>query len=291
MPIININHFFRFLVFMVTCLAFIQVGAQGSFMLSGKVSDADNQFLPAAAVLLLPDQKGTVTNESGEFQFKGLTAGKYTLKVSYLGYREHNETFMLENDLHLDIQLSVRLQTLQEVVVADNYSLHRNREESLLVEVVNDVFIKENLGGSLMQSLERLPGIGSLEIGSGQSKPVIRGLAFNRVVVVENGIKHEGQQWGADHGLEVDQFAYDRIEVIKGPSALLYGSDAMGGVISLDLVEIPQRYSQGGSIDLLAKSNNNLAGASALAFARRKKLLYTVEGYIVRLRRLPRPCR
>jgi iron complex outermembrane recepter protein len=61
------------------------------------------------------------------------------------------------------------------------------------------------------------------------------------VVVVENGIKHEGQQWGADHGLEVDQFAFDRIEVIKGPASLIYGSDAIGGVIDLKQIETPQK--------------------------------------------------
>src|SRR5690554_6703437 len=281
MPIINSFQSFRFLVFMVAFFAYTLVGAQDSFMLSGKVSDTDNQELPATAVLLMPDHKGTVTSESGEFQFKELSAGKYTIRVSFLGYREHIETIVLENDMHIYIQLSVCLQTLQEVVIADNYSLRRNREESLHIEVVNDAFIKENLGGSLMQSLERLPGIGSMEIGSGQSKPVIRGLGFNRVVVVENGIKHEGQQWGADHGLEVDQFLYDRVEIIKGPAALLYGSDAMGGVISLEQVEVPRRYAQGGSIDLIAKSNNNLAGASAFAFARRKNFYFQLRGTLL----------
>ena len=76
---------------------------------------------------------------------------------------------------------------------------------------------------------------------SGESKPSIRGLGFNRMAVTENGIKHEGQQWGEDHGLEINQFDVDRVEIVKGPSALLYGSDAIGGVINLFSDRVPDR--------------------------------------------------
>lgn len=79
-----------------------------------------------------------------------------------------------------------------------------------------------------MQSLSSIPGVKAINIGSSQSKPAIRGLGFNRMAVTENGIKHEGQQWGEEHGLEIDQFAVDCVEIIKGPAALLYGSDAIG---------------------------------------------------------------
>ena len=93
---------------------------------------------------------------------------------------------------------------------------------------VSHEFLQQNFSGSLMQTLEAIPGVKAMAIGSGQSKPVIRGLGFNRLVISEDGIKHEGQQWGDDHGLEIDQFAIDRAEVVKGPAALLYGSDAIG---------------------------------------------------------------
>lgn len=69
---------------------------------------------------------------------------------------------------------------------------------------------------------------------------MIRGLGFNRIAVSENGIKQEGQQWGADHGLEIDAFNVDEVRILKGPSSLLYGSDAMGGVIEI-LPLLPQK--------------------------------------------------
>ncbi|RYD70320.1 MAG: TonB-dependent receptor, partial [Sphingobacteriales bacterium] len=111
-------------------------------------------------------------------------------------------------------------------------------------------------------------------IGSGQSKPLIRGLGFNRVVVVDKGIKHEGQQWGADHGLEIDQFAIGEIELIKGSASFIYGSDAIGGVIDILPVDIPAPNTIGGSIDLIAKSNNNLYGTSANFYGRNQKWFF-----------------
>ena len=72
---------------------------------------------------------------------------------------------------------------------------------------VNRDFLQQNFAGSLMQTLEGIPGVKAMSIGSGQSKPTIRGLGFNRLAVSEDGVKHEGQQWGDDHGLEIDQFS------------------------------------------------------------------------------------
>ncbi|RZM26658.1 MAG: TonB-dependent receptor [Pedobacter sp.] len=159
---------------------------------------------------------------------------------------------------------------LKEVIVHDNTKSLRNQEESLNLEVVNSGFIQRHLGGSLMKTLERLPGIKTIGIGSGQSKPLIRGLGFNRVVVVEKGLKHEGQQWGADHGLELDQFAAGDVELIKGAASFIYGSDAIAGVINVKPLMVPAQHSLQGSVNLIGKSNNQLYGTSANLFGRQK---------------------
>lgn len=138
---------------------------------------------------------------------------------------------------------------------------------------VNADYLKANFSGSLMQTLSSLPGIQAMSIGSGQSKPAIRGLGFNRMVVAEDGVKHEGQQWGDDHGLEIDQFAIDRVEVIKGPAALFYGSDAIGGVINLHSNYIPTRKLQG-AVSLFTRSNNASLGASAKLEGRMGQFYY-----------------
>ena len=139
-----------------------------------------------------------------------------------------------------------------------NYQMRSSQTE---VQISRE-FLQQNFAGSLMQTLEGIPGVKAMAIGSGQSKPTIRGLGFNRLAVAEDGIKHEGQQWGDDHGLEIDQFAIDRAEVIKGPGALLYGSDAIGGVLSLYTNHVPtEKFS--GSVQLFGRSNNEQLGLSA----------------------------
>ncbi|ALL06009.1 TonB-dependent receptor [Pedobacter sp. PACM 27299] len=163
---------------------------------------------------------------------------------------------------------------LKEVVIKDRRPQLRKEEEALNIEIVNSSFIQRNLGGSLMKSLERLPGIQTIGIGSGQSKPLIRGLGFNRVLVVDQGLKHEGQQWGADHGLEIDQFAIGEVELIKGAASFRYGSDAIAGVIDLKPQLIPAKNSFGGSVNLLGKSNNDLYGSSVNLYGRQENWFF-----------------
>ena len=123
-------------------------------------------------------------------------------------------------------------------------------------------YIEKQFSASLSQSLSAIPGVQARAIGSGQSKPAIRGLGFNRIAVAVDGIKHEGQQWGDDHGLEVDQFSVDRVEVIKGPGALQYGSDAIGGVLSLYTNYLPVNPFEG-RVSFFGRSNNLSTGLTA----------------------------
>ncbi|MBW1657306.1 TonB-dependent receptor [Flavobacterium quisquiliarum] len=166
------------------------------------------------------------------------------------------------------------IKELEEVLISNNAVHKSKKEESLNVETVNNSFIQRNLGGSLMQSLQRLPGVKTISIGSGGSKPLIRGLSFNQVIVVENGLKHEGQQWGADHGLEIDQYAVNRVEIIKGPSSFIYGSDAVGGAINIKPLPLPSQNTFGGSVDLTGKSNNAQFGSSINLFGRNEKWFF-----------------
>ncbi len=117
-------------------------------------------------------------------------------------------------------------------------------------------------GNTFINTLEQLPGISSINTGAGISKPVIRGLSLNRVIVNEYGIKQEGQQWGIDHGLEIDQYNVDRVEVVKGPVCVLYGSDGIGGAINILQPTIPDMDTLNAEVTTTYKSNNNLIGGS-----------------------------
>lgn len=163
--------------------------------------------------------------------------------------------------------------TLQGVTIVGNNKRNFQMQSSVNSVMIDHDYLTTNFAGSLVQSLQGIPGVKAMSIGSGQSKPIIRGLGFNRMVVAEDGIKHEGQQWGHDHGLEIDQYAIDRIEIIKGPAALLYGSDAIGGVINLYSNYIPTKPFQG-SVSLFARSNNESLGLSAKMEGRTKKFYW-----------------
>ncbi|MCT4586679.1 MAG: TonB-dependent receptor [Carboxylicivirga sp.] len=247
--------------------------AQGGYQLNGNITAEDKSPLTGAVIYLYPIEKASITDVSGKFRIDNLPAGHYKIEVSFIGYETITDSITIDGNQSFTAQMKVSSLSLQEVVVKDNYAEQRKKEESLNIEIVNEDYLKKNLGGSLMNSLERLPGVSTIGIGSGQSKPVIRGLGFNRVVVVENNIKHEAQQWGADHGLEIDQFAVDNIEVIKGPASLMYGSDAIGGIVNIKNNKIPAPNTLQGNLDIIGKSNNGLVGSS-LALSGRKNWLH-----------------
>lgn len=167
---------------------------------------------------------------------------------------------------------SIRVLELEEVVISESLRKSLDTSSPLNIESIGERFLNENFTGNLMQTLQNIPGIQSMDIGSGFSKPMIRGMGFNRVSVTENGVKQEGQQWGADHGLEIDVFNVQRITIRKGPSSLLYGSDAMGGVIEILPPALPLTNRFSGEAVLLGKSVNGTIGGSLMLEMKRNHL-------------------
>lgn len=257
------------IIFIMVLGIYTSVFAQKRYSIEGTILDENNELLIGASVFLSPVNKGTTSDTKGKFVIKNLSKGKYQISVSFIGYQIFKDTIIIDENKKYTVKLSAKMIDLQEIVIEDNYAETKKKNTALSVEVVNKDYLKMNLGGSLMKSLERLPGISSIDIGSGQSKPIIRGLGFNRIAIVENNIKHEGQQWGADHGLEIDQYAVDDLEIIKGPASLVYGSDAIGGVINIKNNKVPENNFIGGNVDFTSKSNNNLLGVSALLSGRK----------------------
>lgn len=266
----------RIFYLLLFCFAIVTKTAAQSVRISGSVFSNGNKPLEGAIVTIYPSNKVTITNKEGNFFFNQITKETRKLTVNYSGYAFYEMKLALDKNETLlpDIILNPEIKELQEVVITDSYETRRKKEESLTIETVNSSFIQRNLGGSLMQSLQRIPGVKTISIGSGGSKPLIRGLSFNQVIVVENGLKHEGQQWGADHGLEIDQYAVNRVEIIKGPSSFIYGSDAIGGAVNIKPVPLPAKNVLGGSIDLTGKSNNEQFGGSMNIFGRSEKWFF-----------------
>ena len=163
-------------------------------------------------------------------------------------------------------------------ITATSYKTSSKLNSALSIEVADKDFLRNHFTGNLIQALEHIPGVRSMDIGSGFSKPMIRGMGFNRISVNENGIKQEGQQWGSDHGLEIDAFNIERVTVRKGPSSLLYGSDAMGGVVEITQAPPPFGNQIFGEAMVLGKSVNETFGGSIL-LGLKKNAWYTKFRY------------
>jgi len=177
---------------------------------------------------------------------------------------------------------SMKQVNLNEVVVSTSRKKAEVRSSSMNTEIVKSDFLNSHFSGNVVQAIENIPGVQSMDIGMGSSKPMIRGMAFNRIAVAEEGVKQEGQQWGSDHGLEIDAFSVSSVKVTKGPASLLYGSDAMGGVIEI----LPERMKTAdqifGEMTLIGKSVNTSLGGSLLLGMKRSTWQYQLRGTMLR---------
>lgn len=202
--------------------------------LQGKVTDATDGMPVAGASIYFPLLKeGTVTNEDGFYSLRNLPAVKTTIQVSYVGHLTIIETIDLRVCHEKDFVMHENNAMLKEVVVTGLTGNARADYSPAPVSVVAPRVLQETSSTNIIDAVAHQPGVSQITTGSGISKPVIRGLGYNRIVTVNDGIRQEGQQWGDEHGIEVDAQTVHSVEILKGPASLMYGSDAMAGVLVL----------------------------------------------------------
>lgn len=234
--------------------------------LLGKVVDLESHPLPSAAVYVEGTNNGAVSDESGVFRISPHPRFPLTLYGLHLGFAtERMEITQPPSSLDtIILVLTPTSLTLGEVLIEGDVR-NPTWQTGQTYERMNAEDLSNQGSITLMQALERLPGITQMQTGVGLAKPVIRGLSFNRVAVTDGNIRQEGQQWGVDHGLEVDPFQIDEVRIVKGPAGLLYGSDAMAGVIQLATRPITPSGKLNGSVHAIGRSvNNHLGGHFAL---------------------------
>ena len=202
--------------------------------IKGRVTDAsNNQTLPGATISI-PDLKITgVTNNDGEFFLNNLPSkGSYLIEVHYIGYKTATQIVNLANANVLEFALQPTAIETREIVITGSLISSTSKRNSASSAVLgkNQLLAPST---NLVDALTKIPGVSQITTGPSISKPVIRGLGYNRIVTLDDGIKQQGQQWGDEHGIEIDQFKSDRIEVLRGAASLMYGSDALGGVINI----------------------------------------------------------
>lgn len=151
---------------------------------------------------------------------------------------------------------------LNEVTVTGVTGETKMRQSTAPVSIVSGKELRSMASTNVIDAIARQPGMSQLTTGSGISKPIIRGLGYNRVVVISEGVRQEGQQWGDEHGVEVDGGSVGSVEILKGPASLMYGSDAMAGVVILHSQPQLAEGALKGNVTTEYQTNNGLLGYS-----------------------------
>lgn len=251
---------------LMLCL-FISIAASANTLpVTGKVVDASNQTTLPGATLTIPDLKITaVTDINGKFTFKSLPVrGKLIIQIQYVGYKTLAQTVDMTAHTPLVFALQPTSIETKEVVITGTPTSSNNKQNSTAVSTMNREDLLKPSTNLIDAIAKQVPGFSQITTGPSISKPVIRGLSYNRVVTLDDGVKQQGQQFGDEHGVEIDQFKVDRVEVLKGAASLLYGSDALGGVINLLEPLTPPEGEIRGEVVSNYSTNNGLSGNSLM---------------------------
>lgn len=257
------RQWFPFMLLLV--VASVSIKAQRcSLRIKGQIFHAEtNAPLSFANVAIKESNKGTIADEDGQYVIDNLCAGTYTIVCTHIGcdHVEHQFTLNADDSLNLNFFLEESSVLLEDVIVkAEAIPLM----ETQAVSSLSKKELASTKGQNLGQALERVPGIANLQTGTSISKPVIQGLHSNRILILVNGVRQEGQQWGLEHAPPIDPFLADEIKVIKGANSVRYGAGAMGGVILLEPRKLPQQVGLGGELNLAGFSNGRTGVVSGM---------------------------
>ena len=246
-----------------TGLFSLQLSAQKIF--SGRVTSVKTGLPIESASVYISDLKiGAVTDSSGNFLFKNLPYGTFLVEARSIGYKSLTQNVSFSSTSTQDFKLVQNVMEESEVIVTGTSKATQIRRSPIPIVSVSQAYLKSNINSNIIDAISRVPGVTSVTSGPNISKPYIRGLGFNRILTLYDGVRQEGQQWGDEHGIEVDQYSIDRIEIVKGPASLSYGSDALAGVVNL----IPTQPAPEGKIigDVATEyhTNNGMSGTTEM---------------------------
>ncbi len=216
--------------------------------LTGNVTSEDQS--PISANVLLPQlQKGAITNLDGSYSVENIPNGRYIVVISSVGFETISQQLDFRDGatITFNVEMKESIVEMEEIVISTPFH-QLQRDNVMKVERVNTKELLKTGAVNLSEGIDNIAGVSSISTGTGIGKPVIRGLSANRVLTYAQGVRLENQQFGDEHGLGVNSAGIGSVEVIKGPASLLYGSDALGGVLYLN----PERFAASGNTEVLA---------------------------------------
>ena len=231
-----LKHFLQLLKTIPLFLFFINANAidnvKGNF--TGIVKDLKTgNPIEGVSVIISDAKTGSTTNAKGEFFIANISDGKHLVEISHLGYATIAAYIEVRGDTKKDFFLSESIVENNAVIVTGVSKATQLKNVPFQVSVLRKQDLLQTSSMNIIESITKKAGVSSLSSGPAISKPLIRGLGYNRVLTINDGVRQEGQQWGDEHVIEIDDASVNKIEVLKGPASLVYGSDAMAGVINI----------------------------------------------------------
>ncbi|HEV7230486.1 MAG TPA: TonB-dependent receptor [Bacteroidia bacterium] len=215
-------------------LFFYAFSAFSQNVLTGKITDTLSLKPLEGAVVYIVDLKvASQAGSDGVYSLNKLPKGTFLVEVHLLGYSTKTVSVHVDGNTSLNVALSAEYFEEDEVVITGTSSAtDASHSPQQTVEVSNE-YLNENAATNMIDAISKVPGVSAISDGQSISKPVIRGLGYNRVLTVNDGVVQQDQSWFDEFGIEVDPDAIERVEILKGPASLAYGSDALAGVVNL----------------------------------------------------------
>ena len=247
----------------------------GKTSLSGKVTDSLTKEPIFGVTIYIPDlQNGAVTKIDGTYKIDNLPQTKVLLQISCIGYKSLVVTVDLSKTTIQDFVMETSVKEMAQFTITGTSEATEIKRNPAPVSVVDRLTITQNSSTNAIDIIASQPGVSAVTTGPNVSKPFIRGLGYNRVLTLYDGVRQEGQQWGDEHGIEVDETAIDHVEVVKGPESLIYGTDAIAGVVNLlPAGPVPDGTIKG-TIVSEYQSNNGLGLISASLYGNNNGFIY-----------------
>ncbi|SHK05293.1 TonB-dependent receptor [Hymenobacter psychrotolerans] len=236
---------------------------------SGRVADHESRAaLPGATIVVLETQQATQSDLDGHYHLQ-LCAGVYHVQVSFVGYAPETAELRLTSSAVRDFRLHPDAVLLRGAVVRGERMAAPTTQTTA---TLSGQELQQTRGQALGEALQRVSGVTAIQTGPGIFKPMIHGLHSNRVTILNNEVRQEGQQWGVEHGPEIDPFIASRLTVVKGAASVRYGSDAIGGVVLVEPKPLRDSAGIGGELNLVGMSNNGLGAVSGTLEGNLRKL-------------------
>ena len=213
---------------------FISVVAFSQNSLSGKVSDSTSKATLPGTIVYIPDLKvsGQV-GVDGMYALNNLPKGAFVVEVHLIGYKVISEQIKIEGAVTQNFSLVESEFQEDEVVVTGNSKANEAQHNPQPTADVTNEYINQHSSTNVIDAIANTPGVAVITDGQSIGKPIIRGLGYNRVLTINDGVEQVDQPWFDEFGIEADPDAVNRYEILKGPGSLAYGSDAISGVLNL----------------------------------------------------------